>query len=81
MGGVGRRAGWLAHGHAYFGGQHPLVPLPLQQLAQHAFRATQTVDIGRVYEIATMVMRMVHNRPSFCQFSLIGKHHGAQTQR
>ncbi|MNY30258.1 hypothetical protein D3C86_1643550 [compost metagenome] len=70
----------LADRVADLAGQHPVMALPLQQLAHHFFRAAFVVDIGRINKIDAMVARRRNDTRGLIIRRLLAKHHGAQAQ-
>ncbi len=70
----------LAHHVADLAGQHPVVALPLQQLAHHLLGPAVVVDVGGVDEIQAVVARGSDDARGLVIGRLLAEHHGAQAQ-
>ena len=70
----------LAHFVAQFGGQHPIVTLTQQQLADHGFGGAAGVDVCRVDVVDAVAMRIRNDGGGFFQAGLVAKHHGSQAK-
>ena len=70
----------LADRVAQLAGQHPVLALALEQLAQIALGLALVVHIGGVDEVDAVLARRGNDAGGVAQRRLLAEHHGAQAQ-